>query len=842
MDNASAGRLQLRCLGPFELILDGVPLELPGARPRTLLAALALHAGETVAPDRLATMLWGDDEQPADPRASIYTLVSRLRGRLGPELLRTRPDGYQLAVADADVIQFDRLAQEGRLEEALALWRGTPFAGLTGTWLERFETPRLVERYLDTVERLTDRSPDAAQLPRLLELATAHPLRESLWQRLIVVLDACGRPAEALDRYDEIRRRIADELGVDTSPELQAVYQRLLARTSGSTQPVPRQLPSPGVRPVGRELELKALDELAGRDDRRIAVVMGTAGVGKTTLAIHWAHQNAERFPDGQLYVNLRGFEPVAAPVSAEDALHSFLTALNVPANTIPSDLDGKAALFRSFVAGRRLLVLLDNAHDAEQVRPLLPGTASCLVVITTRIQLDGVIAAGAEPIILDLLPTDAALRLLSSRLGAEKVSADSTAAAELVRLCAGLPLALALVATRVALQRDFDLTAIAGELRTSRLDSLSGDDSYTDLRAVFSWSYADLSSPAAQMFRLIGRHPGPTFTTAAARAALGSAPTAVLRELRRAHLIDEPQPGVFTLHDLLRSYAQDLPSDQAAEHRIREYYLRTAPTADLAWFDAERLALLAFAATEPAAFLPVLSDYLDRSGHWHDWISVAELALRAADSPAAEVKPHLDLALADIRLERFSTAAEHASRSLTAARQTGDAAAEARALRVLGYAVSSLGRYDEALALVQESLALYAALGDELQSAVTLNSVGWELAQLGELADAETACVESLHRLRALDDPPSLAATYDSVAHLAVLRGRYDEAISNYRAAADIYQALADRYNEAVARTRLGDSLAAAEQDPQPEYAIALALFTGLHHPQAEAVRSRVG
>ncbi|MEU4192321.1 BTAD domain-containing putative transcriptional regulator [Kribbella sp. NPDC026611] len=854
MDRAAA-RIRLRCLGAFELTVDGEPFELPGPRPRTVLTTLALHPGETVTVDQLATALWGDDEQPNDPRASVYTLVSRLRARLGTDLVQRRPDGYQLAAAEVDAIDFDQLIQAGRLADAVQLWRGTPFTGLGSTWLDRYEAPQLVERYLDAVERLAA-APDPSQVPRLLELAAAHPLRESLWLRVIVALDAAGRTAEALDRYDEIRRRVADELGVDLSPALQTAYQGILTRTSGGPQLIPRQLPSPGVRPVGREHEQKVLNEVADREAHRIAVIMGTAGVGKTTLAVHWAQQQAERFPDGQLYVNLRGFEPTAAPVSADDAMHGFLTALSVPANTIPPGPDAKAALFRSFVADRKLLLLLDNARDADQIRPLLPGSTDCMVVVTTRLQLDSVIAGGAEPIVLDLLGPDAARQLLTDRLGAERIgNQDTRAVDDIIRYCAGLPLALALVATRAAIQRDFGLHTIAAELRESRLNVLSGSDVQVNVRAVFSWSYAELGEQAAYLFRLIGRHPGPGISTDAVAALLDlpmPEATGVLRELQRAHLVAEPRPGRFTMHDLLRAYAQDLPPDHdAAEDRRRDYYLRTATAAagrlqpgDFEWFATELPTLLFFQADAPTEFLPPLQDYLDRSGHWLDWLAAADLALtdaRNRQDHLAERQALLGLALAHTRLEDYATAAEFAEACLEVAHSINDVPGAARALRVLSLDVSALGRHEESLALARESLRLYTDLGDEREIATCLNAVGWELAHLGSLIEGEASCSESLRRLLAIGDQERAAATYDTLGDIAERLGHQTGAISNYRASADLYHELADVYHEAAARDRLGDALTAAGHDPRPEYETAANLFTQLHHPHATAVQDKL-
>jgi tetratricopeptide (TPR) repeat protein len=304
-------------------------------------------------------------------------------------------------------------------------------------------------------------------------------------------------------------------------------------------------------------------------------------------------------------------------------------------------------------------------------------------------------------------------------------------------------------------------------------------------------------------------------------------------------------------MHDLLRAYAQDLPTDDTtAEERVRGFYLRTATTAaarseppDFDWFAAESPALLTFLVAAPEAFLPVLQDYLDRSGHWQDWLDAGELALtdaRQRQDLAAERFALLGLALAHTRLESFTTAADFAAQCLAVARRINDVPAEARALRVLSFDVGNLGRHDESLALARASLDAYTSLGDDREIAICLNAVGWELAHLGQLEEAEAMCSNALDRLLALDERPSVAATYDSLGHIAGRLGRPMDAVSNYRSAAELYQRLADRYHEALIRTRLADALATAGLDPRPEYDVALALFTQLHHPQADAVRAK--
>jgi NB-ARC domain/Bacterial transcriptional activator domain len=418
-------------------------------------------------------------------------------------------------------------------------------------------------------------------------------------------LHVAGRSAEALERYAATRQLLAEELGTDPGPQLQRLHQSILrgdvltpSATTTRAPVVPAQLPFGVAGFTGRIDQLARLDtllrELAhGPTAVVISAVSGTAGVGKTALAVHWAHRVADRFPDGQLYVNLRGFDAGGQVMDPAEAVRRFLDALGVPAERIPVDLDAQAALYRSLLAGRRMLVVLDNARTTAQVRPLLPGARTCLVLVTSRNQLSGLVAAdGAHPIILDLLTLDEAWELLARRLGSDRTTAEPDAVAEIITACARLPLALAIVGARAATHPHLPLHTLAGELRDSgdRLGTLTTDDPTTDVRAVFSWSYHALTPDAARLFRLLGLHPGPDISIAAtASLAALSLPQVrvLLAELAGANLLVERTPNRYSLHDLLRAYAGDLAhthdSDQqrhATTHRMLDHYLHTAHTA----------------------------------------------------------------------------------------------------------------------------------------------------------------------------------------------------------------------------------------------------------------------
>jgi DNA-binding SARP family transcriptional activator/tetratricopeptide (TPR) repeat protein len=585
--------VEYRVLGPLEVIHNGEPVALPAGRGRVLLATLLLRANEFVTVDELVDRVW-DGAPPEGDRAykTFHMTVSRLRQALGAaNCIQTSSRGYSAEVAPGqlDLARFRALTAQGEHRAALELWRGPVLANVTSEALHRDDVPRLVEEQVVALERRIDQdlSRDADVLvPELRSLVKKHPLRETFWAQLMLALHRSNRQAEALAAYQEVRDHLADELGVDPGPRLRHAHEQVL---SGEvpTAALPRQLPAGVPHFVGREHELARLTELLTTrpgEPVLISAINGIGGVGKTALALRWAHQVADRFPDGQLYVNLRGFDTRAEPLEPFSVVRDFLVALGVATGDIPSSEDALVAAYRSALAQRQVLLVLDNARDAEQVRPLLPGGAGNLVLITSRNRLKGLVAReGAQPVALDVLDEQAAVDLLGERIGAARVAAEPDAVSRLVKRCAGLPLALGIVAARAAFGDS--LTTLVDELEQERLDALDLDDPATGVRAVFSWSLRSVSDHAARVFVLLGLHPGPDFAVEAV-ASLAALPRAearrVLAELASNSLVSTSGSGRYALHDLLRDYAAErvaqLPDAERAQawRRLVDHYFHT--------------------------------------------------------------------------------------------------------------------------------------------------------------------------------------------------------------------------------------------------------------------------
>ncbi|MGD0603374.1 MAG: helix-turn-helix transcriptional regulator [Streptosporangiaceae bacterium] len=681
------------------------------------------------------------------------------------------------------------------------------------------------------------------------------------------------------------RRTLAEKLGVERGAELSELYQRILAvhadLAAGQTpangtapaQSVPRQLPATTRHFVGRADDLAALDELRAEAWREtqgtllISAVGGTAGVGKTALALHWAHQVAHLFGDGQLYVNLRGFDPTGSPVTPEDAIRGFLDAFGVPAQRIPADLAASAALYRSLLADRRVLVVLDNARDEQQVRPLLPAGRGCLVIVTSRTQLAGLVTAeGAHMLMLDVLSPAEARHLLGARLG-DRAAAEQDAVDEMARLCARLPLALAIAAAHAAARPRLALADLAGVLgdERMRLDALDSSDPALNIRAVFSWSVRGLSSEAARMFRLLGLHPGPDFTelSAASLAALAPVTAArALRELAAASLLTERSPGRFSFHDLLRAYASehagamDDEARRAAVGRILDHYLRTARSAALllnpgreqvspppaapgvtsetlvdhrqalAWFEAEREALVAAVTLaadngflEHAWHLPLaLKTYLSWSGFWQDEqaVLVAGLsAVRQLGDQAGEISIYRSLDHLYARLGDYARAREHIRLARGLCQRMNDLTAEAYTHASEAWVFGAESRYDEALASSLESLSLFQKSGHLLGQASALNSVGWFYAQTGDYESGRQHCGRALDLSVELGNMHGQANALNSLGYIEYRRENHIGAIELLREALDKVRDLGDRSAIAETLDILGDSYLAAGDDP---------------------------
>jgi len=660
---------------------------------------------------------------------------------------------------------------------------------------------------------------------------------------------------------------------------------------------------------TGRADQLAWLDaQLAGEDGPTtgfgdsgattvvISAIAGTAGVGKTALAAHWSRRVADRFPDGQLWVNLRGYDPRPS-VTPTQALTTLLRALGTPGARIPPDLDEQAALYRSLLDGRRMLVVLDNARSPEQVRPLLPAAPGCVALVTSRSFLTGLVAAeGARLLTLDVLATAEAREMLARRIGAARVAADPEATDEIVARCAGLPLALAIVAARAAKRPGFPLRAIVADLRDapSGLDALSGGEPATDVRSVFSWSVGTLSPAAARLFRLVGLQPGPDLTAPAAASLLGVPPSRlapILAELCDANLIAEQAPGRYTCHDLLRAYAAQLADTQesaderrGALHRLLDHYLHTARAADLrirpdraqiplaplqpgvtvtgipdhsaalAWFDADRTVLLAAVECAAGAGLDVhawqipwaLCSFLDRRGYWRDWSHCQRTALEAArrlGDRTGQALAHRALSGAHLHLGRSDDARTHLLAALDLCAQIGDLLGQAGIHTNLSQLLGRLERHGEALRHSQQALELWRAAGEEVGVARALNAVGWDHAHLGNYEQALACCHEALELHRRLGSRTGEAATWDSLGYTHHGLGNHAEAVVCYQRAIDAFEELGSSHPQAETLVNLGDThLAAGDSGAARDaWRRALAILDELDDPGADEVRAKV-
>jgi DNA-binding SARP family transcriptional activator/tetratricopeptide (TPR) repeat protein len=850
--------MEFGLLGPLVVRCDGAFMAVSRSRERAVLAALLLHANEVVPIDDLAEALWGELPPPS-AAMTVRNYVKRLRhvlGDAGGSRIGTGPGGYSITVeaGELDIARFERLAsavrsavQEGNWDQvnrqasaALSLWRGEPLADAGSRVLSEREAPRLTEMRLQVLEALLDaevRSGGHARVvPELYRLVHMYPLREHLHATLMLALYRCGRQGDALSSYRNARQVLVAELGVEPGPGLQELHRRVLAADpslagteparaaeTGTGQVTPRELPPTVYGFTGRLAEFLALSRLLDRSGAAggqaivISAIGGTAGVGKTALAVHWAHQVADRFPDGQLYVNLRGYDP-GPPVPAADALAGFLTALGVAGPDIPPGQDRRAARYRSLLADKQMLVLLDNAGSADQVRPLLPGTGTCTVLVTSRDALAGLVARdGAISLDLGALPPREAVTLLRRLIGA-RVDAEPGAAAVLADQCCRLPLALRVAAELAATRPSMSLAGLTAELADlrTRLDLLdAGGDPSAQVRAVFSWSYRHLDADTARTFRLLGLHPGPDFDLYATAAIAGTAVPQARRAvcvLARSHLLSAASPGRHGMHDLLRGYACELAaaeSDeaerQAALTRLFSHYLHTAAVAMNILLPAERHRRPRI--PQPATPVPPLAD----PAAARDWLERERAALVAAVAyTAAHGWPGLTTRLATtissyLENGHFPEAMTVFSHALNAARRTGDRAAEAMALRQIGGVEGEQSRFRQAADHNLQALALFREIGDRAGEAFTLGSAGLDEMQLGHYEQAARHQQEAAAIHRDLGDRFGEKRALGNLGLVRLRQGRYREATAYYQQSLELSRQIGDRQGEALALGRLG-------------------------------------
>lgn len=956
--------MRIQVLGPIRAWQVGEELDLGSPGQRALFGLLALAGGQPVSRTELVDALW-ERRPPLGAANVIQTYVKHLRRLLEPARLARAPSillpmvggGYALRVPgeDVDLMSFRRLVNAAStaapeqqrvaalLAEALDLWQGTPLADVPSMASHPTVVALARERHaaLGRYARAMIATGAAAEaLPLLAQAAAAQPLDEAAQTRLIRVYHAAGQRERAFAVYDATRRRLADDLGIDPGPELAEAHAALLREpvavavaadvtgarqplaNTAAAQPVPAQLPADTRGFTGRGAELAALSGLlapspwgkgtpTGQDNEgaedaavMIATVSGTAGVGKTALAVHWAHGVRGRFPDGQLYVDLRGYD-TERPVPAVGALAGFLSALGVPAQRLPADVEARAALFRSLLINRRMLVVLDNARDAAQVRPLLPSSPTCRVVITSRSQTPSLIALeGARPLALGLLSAEEANEMLARRLGRQRVLAAPEAVDEIIDHCARLPLALAIVAARAALHPNFPLETIAAELREhgSRLDLLAGDGATTNVRRVFSWSYEVLTQPAARLFRLLGLHPGPDISSRAA-ASLSGLPLSEARvhlsELTRAHLLEEHAPDRYAFHGLLRIYAVERERAKAKDGRRRheierhdavlrvlDHYLHTAYAASLlltparkpleipltwprtgveldlpadygqayGWLLAEQEVLVAAVTWAADAGLDTqtwqlawaMTNFLDRQGRWQDRLSVHTAALTAAQrlgDRAGQAHMRLGLANTYARMARFEDAREGLEQALTLLTEIGDSAGQANVHLNLAFVERSLDDRPRALEHMEAALELYTIDGNLAGRARALHEIGWSHAQDGDYQLAYTRCQQALELLQEAQDRYGEAGAWDSLGYIHHHSGDHRQAVTCYHRSLTLLDQINDLPHRAEVLVRIGDAHLATGDTPntRESWNQALTILTYISHADATQVQAKL-
>ncbi len=925
-------------LGPLAVRAEGVPVPIHGAKHRAVLAALLLRANEVVTVDDLAEVLWGED-LPSSARTVVQNYVMRLRRALGAagSRITTQPRGYLIRVepGELDLDRFEDLLRQARAAArqarwpdaagqgaaALALWRGEPLVDVGSDLLAARQGSRLAELRLQALETRFDAELQLGQhrevISELRQLAAGHPLRERLHLLLMLALYRDGRQGEALAAYRHARNVLIEELGAEPGPDLQQLHRQILAADpalerrgmgvsalapTAPVRPVPRQLPAAVAGFSGRTAEMAALTRILDDADGDaapgtvvISAIEGTAGVGKTALALHWAHQVADRFTDGQLYVNLRGYDPSGTRVAPEAAIRGFLDALGVPPGQIPPTPEAQAGLYRSLLSGKRVLIVADNAQDEQQVRPLLPASPASLVLVTSRSQLAGLGAVErARLLTLDVLSHGEAVQMLTARLGADRAAAEPDAVDRIASLCACLPLALAVAAARGAARPGFPLAALVGELADSAglLDALDACDPAASVRAVFSWSTRQVSGEAAPMFRLLGVHPGPDITAAAA-ASLAGIPEAdarrQLRELTWAHLIAEDVPGRFAFHDLLRAYAAEQADDaddesarDGAVGRVLDHYLHTAASgarllnpvlepvvlvpprpgaapeqpADYslaqAWFEAEHQVLLAAVTLAAGSGFDVhawqlpwaMSPFLAARGYWQDWAATLRMALAAAtrlgDAAAQALSGRL-LAIACTDLGDHDQARGYHASSLALYERLGNRLGQAKIHQSLCMLAERQGRYADGLGHAEEALRLYQVIGDKASEAGALNAVGWCHGLLGDYQQARVLCRQAVTLCAGTGYRWLERAAWDSVGYAEHHLGNLAEAAACYQRALSLKAG--DRFSEAGTLTRLGHTRQAAGELAQAREAWqqALEILEELHHPDADQVRAKL-
>ncbi|PKT70554.1 AfsR family transcriptional regulator, partial [Streptomyces populi] len=844
--------LRFSVLGPVRAWLGDEPLPAGSPQQRALLAALLLRDGRTATASELIDALWGD-EPPSQALAALRTYASRLRKTLGAEVLVSESGGYairSLREGALDHVNAQELAADAEkaraagdlsrardlLRDALALWDGEPLASIPGPYAET-QRARLEEWRLQLLESCLDMDLEqgfhAEAVSELTALTAAHPLRERLRELLMLALYRSGRQAEALAVYADTRRLLADELGVDPRAGLKELQQRILQADPGLAEPSapkaepvvapvrPAQLPATVTDFTGRASFVQELSDVlaaASSEEGRVMAVSalaGIGGVGKTTLAVHVAHQARGAFPDGQLYVDLQGAGSRAA--EPETVLGAFLRALGTADSAIPDSLEERSALYRSVLDGRRVLVLLDNARDAAQVRPLLPGTEGCAALVTSRIRM--VDLAGAHLVDLDVMSPEEALQLFTKIVGQERVASEREAALDVVAACGFLPLAIRIAASRLAARRTWTVSVLAAKLADERrrLDELQAGD--LAVKATFELGYGQLEPAQARAFRLLGLADGPDISLAAAAAVLdlpAEDTEDLLESLVDTSLLESAAPGRYRYHDLVRLYAracaerdEQPPSERAAAmSRLLDFYLATAAGVYAIERPGDRLV----DHLEPTAYPGLVFE--DRQASW-DWLyseAVPLLACVRQSAGTTTLRRAIDLLWAAVDLAESGANSREYEAAATAlrdaARVESDVHAEGRACVVLSNARLFSGVFDQAYREAQQALQLAERSEDPLPCCWAANILGSIAFYQKRYVDAEGYFSRAIEEFRACGDLAGSASPLCNLSRLHLATGRADSAVALAGQGTEIYETLGHSLRVANGRYALGMAL----------------------------------
>ncbi|HEX7308586.1 AfsR/SARP family transcriptional regulator [Lentzea sp.] len=875
-------QVEFRVLGPLQVLIDSEPLLVRAGRQRALLVSLLLRAGTSVSVDELAANVWGD-EPPARARATLQTYVMRLRQLLGPSVpIRTVPDGYLIDVDEKtiDLMRFEPLIDRGEQERAagdlqaasaafaaaLALWRGPALVDVPSEVLHRDEVPRLDERRLHVLERRVEVDLELGRhgelVAELSRLTSEHPLRERFWAQLMVALYRSGRQSEALAAYQRVSRLLADELGIDPGDELRRVHGQVLSGSIGAVaapagtpvvaakpeRVVPSQLPADIPDFVGRGEAVSLITALL-RTAQGVPVVTlaGPPGVGKTALAVHAAHRMRADFPDGQLYVNLRGYAP-GPPLSAVDVLPRFLRALGTEPDQVPLDQDEQEAMFRSTLTGQRVLLLLDNASSAEQIRPLLPGSPGCAVLVTSRDTLRGLaVSHAASNVRLDVLDWHETKALLAGIVGADEVASQEDAALELASLCAHLPLALRIAAANLVSRPELSIADYVEELRAgNRLAALAVEgDERVAVHAAFDLSYAALKPELAQMFRLLSLVPGTDFTPETAAALSGLTTQDARRRLDRlatANLVANHAPSRYQFHDLLRDYAAERlafeegrADSRLALRRLLDWSVRSVDNATsvmkstlfrfprpapldgvvprtfsssteaLSWLDSERANLVALVAhcverdpeNAPWQLADALRGYFYTQGLTAEWRETARAGLLGARAPRDEIG---QLAMLSSLGTLYWVTGQHRNalgyyqQAIALQEHIDLPEAEAAVLSNAGSVNIDLGELEHAADHLERALVITRRIGAFQVQANALFNLGGVYMQLGHLDRAAATFEEALEAGTRIDSWITQANSMRALGEVHAWRGEPDLGESYFQRASELYERAAAR------------------------------------------------